>query len=358
MSELIKAYDSYNDFEYNAYFTLRYDKIPSSLVLKINLKANKENMDKVREVLDLDETEFKVCYKEWSVKGKNKDFSKDYVHSWLFESSTQNCLIWVSMEHERLTIDFQYDCQDLKLEEWILEKNRAIRLAFTTEKQPSFKVLVREHGSFDTEDVQTDRVALNVEQNYNDDFLAVHNQIIEGLSSKKSGMILLHGTPGTGKTTYIKSLISNHEDLNFIFVQNDFVRNLLDPEFITFLLQQRNSILVIEDAEKVIMSREQQNEDSVVSTILQLTDGLFSDYLNIKFICTFNTNLSKVDTALMRKGRMIAMHEFKALNVDKANILLSDRGIDPENKEMTLADIYNYDEELHANVKKTTLGFK
>lgn len=97
---------------------------------------------------------------------------------------------------------------------------------------------------------------------------------------------------------------------------------MLHPDFISFLLKHQNAILIIEDAEKVLMSREQMNENSVVSTILQLTDGLFSDYLNIKIICTFNTSLDKIDKALLRKGRMIAYYEFKALIPEKANEIL------------------------------------
>ena len=68
-------------------------------------------------------------------------------------------------------------------------------------------------------------------------------------------MILLHGDPGTGKTTYIKHLIYKFLDKEFIFIQNDFVRDLLKPSFISFLLQNKNAILIIEDAEKVVVTR-------------------------------------------------------------------------------------------------------
>jgi ATP-dependent 26S proteasome regulatory subunit len=97
----------------------------------------------------------------------------------------------------------------------------------------------------------------------------------------------------------------------------------------------------------------------VVSTILQLTDGLFSDYLNIKIICTFNTNIERVDKALLRKGRMIANYEFKPLSKEKTNKILKARGYTVTDKEMVLADIFNLnkkDFEHSANSKK--IGFK
>jgi len=132
---------------------------------------------------------------------------------------------------------------------------------------------------------------------------------------------------------------------------------IIDPEFISFLLKQRNSILVIEDAEKVIISRENLKEGSVVSTLLQLTDGLFSDYLNIKVICTFNTSKSKIDSALLRKGRMIAMHEFNPLSIEKTNHLLKEIGVENVNKELSIADIYNYEEKRYS-IEESKIGFR
>ena len=126
----------------------------------------------------------------------------------------------------------------------------------------------------------------------------------------------------------------------------------------SFLLKNRNSILVIEDAEKVITTRENLSENSVVSTILQLTDGLFSDYLNIKIICTFNTNIDRVDKALLRKGRLIANYEFKPLSVEKSNELLKALGHHSNGADMTLADIFNMAEKAFDSTgHKKKIGF-
>jgi len=198
---------------------------------------------------------------------------------------------------------------------------------------------------------------LDLERHYNDDFQKVYERINQSITAKESGLILLYGKPGTGKTTYIKSLISKFKDANFIFIQNEFVKYLLNPDFISFLLRQRNAILVIEDAEKVISTRENSNDRSVVSTILQLTDGLFSDYLNIKVICTFNTSLAKVDAALLRKGRMIARYEFDKLSLEKTNNLLADRKADSSFEELTVADIYNIEEMSFAEPEQKQIGF-
>jgi ATP-dependent 26S proteasome regulatory subunit len=106
-----------------------------------------------------------------------------------------------------------------------------------------------------------------------------------------------------------------------------------------------------------LRSREQKNESSVVSTILQLTDGLFSDYLNIKIICTFNTSINKIDSALLRKGRMIAYYEFKALEKEKANTLLNTLDHEAADKALTLADIFNYENTTFSQTEKRKIGF-
>ena len=52
-----------------------------------------------------------------------------------------------------------------------------------------------------------------------------------------------------------------------------------------------------------------------------MSDGLMSDIFNIKFICTFNADISKIDSALLRKGRCYANYTFKALDKDKVKHL-------------------------------------
>jgi len=83
---------------------------------------------------------------------------------------------------------------------------------------------------------------------------------------------------------------------------------------ISILLENPNSIFVIEDAENIIVDRE-KDRHCPVSALLNISDGLLSDCLNIQVICSFNTDISKVDGAIMRKGRLIAKYEFKELEI-------------------------------------------
>ncbi|MGH1386033.1 AAA family ATPase [Kordia sp.] len=358
MAELIDAFDSYSDFDKNTYYIICFDKIASILSLKTPLEETKEHMEAIVDAINLQLNNIEVVFKNWNTEDtKNADFSIDFPYQYLLKSTAKNLLIWITLEHDELNIEFYYDSSDSELEKWVIAMNHTLRTKFGLDRTPVFKVLSRDNHSFFTEDVRTEDFECDIQSMYNNDFSQVNDTIEASLAIEKAGLILLHGIPGTGKTSYIKSLISKHHKKNFIFIQNEFVNELLHPDFISFLLKNQNSILIIEDAEKVLTSREQKNESSVVSTILQLTDGLFSDYLNIKIICTFNTSISKIDTALLRKGRMIAYYEFKALSKEKSNQLLSTLDHEASNTAMILADIFNYENKKFKHTETRKIGF-
>lgn len=358
MAELINSLSSYHDFERTSYFIVCFDKIASTMLFDTPLEESKENMATVLETLNLNSQKLEVVYKNWNTENaKNADLSNDFPNQYLLKSNTKKLLVWLSLDYEQLKVDFLYDNSDMDLEQWVISTNHTLRTKFGLNRTPVFKVLSREGGGFFTEEVRTEGFESDIPKMYNDDFIEINEIIEESLAIDKAGLILLHGAPGTGKTSYIKNLIKKHEKKSFIFIQNEFINELLHPDFISFLLKHKNSILVIEDAEKVLMSREQMNETSVVSTILQLTDGLFSDYLNIKIICTFNTSIDKIDKALLRKGRMIAYYEFQALMPKKANEILNAMNHEPTEIGMTLADIFNFRNKNFNQTEKGKIGF-
>jgi hypothetical protein len=133
---------------------------------------------------------------------------------------------------------------------------------------------------------------------------------------------------------------------------------ITNPDLIPILIKNPNSIFVIEDAENIIMDRE-KNGHSPVSALLNISDGLLADCLNIQVICSFNTDISKVDSALLRKGRLIAKYEFKELEVQKAQSLSIKLGFDTTvNCPMTLTAIYNQEEkDFQQTKRKVSIGF-
>lgn len=202
---------------------------------------------------------------------------------------------------------------------------------------------------------------IDFETMYNDDFFEVHNRVKNALTNENKGVVLFHGIAGSGKTNYIKWLTSQIPNKKFIFVPTSMIGSLTDPAFIGLLIDNKNSVLVLEDCENYIAERTALNSNTdVVSSILNIADGMLSDVLECQLICTFNSDISKIDPALLRKGRLIAEYKFKELTVEKCNKYLQSTDRDfIVDKPYSLAELTNIDvKELKEQNKQTKIGFK
>lgn len=222
------------------------------------------------------------------------------------------------------------------------------------ENEGFLNILVLGSNGYSLEQKKISCPEIDFKLNYNQDFEPIHNLICEKLSVENSkGLILLHGVPGTGKTTYIRYLINNLKK-RVIYIPPNMTSALSDPALIKFFIEKSNSVLVIEDAENVLMKRA-ANSTQAIANILNLSDGLLSDCANIQIVATFNTDILNIDSALLRKGRLIAKYEFTPLEESRAKKLSNKLGVEI-NGEHTLSDIYNANEKSF-NKKKGGIGF-
>ncbi len=199
---------------------------------------------------------------------------------------------------------------------------------------------------------------LNLEMNYNDDLYPVHKSILEHIRNRESsGVMLLYGKPGTGKTTYIRHLISLTRR-PVIYLPADLAVNLGSPAMMKIWKDLPNSICIIEDAELVLSDRG-KNASSPVTSLLNLSDGFLAQCFQILFICTFNVPLSDIDPALTRKGRLLAGYEFKELERKKAQALSDHLGFETRiEKDMTIVEIFHQTtESFHVNNNRNEIGF-
>lgn len=246
-------------------------------------------------------------------------------------------------------------CSEINLDR-INEIRSKFQVKTPESNKGSVKLVALDNGYYYTIKSNIKETSVDLNENYNDDFKKVYDDTIEFLNDRSTGLALLYGTKGSGKTTMIKHLVTN-TDKNYLIVTNAIAAHLAEPEFISFLLSQKDSVFILEDCEQILMERENNLFGGAIANILNMSDGILSDIFNIKFICTFNTSIEKIDKALLRKGRCKINYEFKELTADKVEKLAKKLKINmSEYKAMTLADIYNYSEEVKEK-KTRKIGF-
>lgn len=220
-------------------------------------------------------------------------------------------------------------------------------------------VVIKTNHGFNFKQHTIKPLDVDVESMYNDSFKSVHEHVVQTLTNSDKGIVMFHGTPGTGKTNYIKHLTTLVQKKNFIFIPVSIIPFLTDPSFIDNLIDHKNSVLILEDCENFLKDREFSKNGDVVSIILNLSDGILSDIIGVQIICTFNSKLTKIDDALLRKGRLIDDYYFDKLDIEKAQKLVDKQGIDYLVKEkMTLSDVFNLEDEGHrSKPKQKKIGF-
>lgn len=200
---------------------------------------------------------------------------------------------------------------------------------------------------------------------YNSDFPEYYNNLKETINSNENGLYLMYGEAGTGKSSAIRHLIT---DINkkVVFIPPQMINCLSNPDFTDLVTNElRNCVLVIEDAEKALMKRESMDgfsNSELVSSVLNLTDGLYADICKTSIIATYNCNRNLIDPALLRKGRLLWEYHFKKLELEKSKDLMKKLGHEDEVKEeMILADIFNYKKQMGNDIskkpKKKAIGF-
>ncbi len=224
--------------------------------------------------------------------------------------------------------------------------------------KPEVSLVIRGQDGLELKDMEIKKTRLDLDLYYDDDFKAVDELLHKRLNKKADkGIVLLHGLPGTGKTTYLRHLIARIRK-RVLFLSSDIAGNLMSPAFIELLIDNPDSVIIIEDAEQVIMDR-RANSYSSVSALLNISDGLLADFLNTQLICTFNSPLAQVDSALTRKGRLIARYEFGKLPVEKAQRLSDRMGMDKViTVPQSLAEIMNPEPVTPSPEPTRVIGFR
>lgn len=206
-------------------------------------------------------------------------------------------------------------------------------------------ILIRKNGSLIANKVSFKPPVIDdLEMNYGSGFTKTYTKLKGILDNDRSSLILCHGQPGTGKSTLLKYL-SSVVNREVIFIPTGLCDQLASPDFISLLMDKKGAILILEDAEGAVQTRgNERSNETAVSTMLNISDGVLGSILELKLIVTYNCDKQFIDPALLRKGRLSLDMSLGTLSVKDAKRLATHLGKTIEvTKPMTLADIYMAD---------------
>jgi hypothetical protein len=174
-----------------------------------------------------------------------------------------------------------------------------------------------------------------------------------------SNILLLIGPPGTGKTTFIRGLLSHTNSSAYVTYDPSILEK--DHIFAEFIGSD-SSIMVLEDSDNFLKPRNDGN--TMMAKFLNLGDGLVTTKGKKLIFSTNLPSIRDVDEALTRPGRCFGILDFNGLTYDEAIELHKKLNLTTElpakskSELYTLAEIFNNETVVEKKTQiKRSVGF-
>ena len=184
----------------------------------------------------------------------------------------------------------------------------------------NLNVVSLSNNSIELEEIKYDDIDIdNIEEYYSKQTFKDLSKWLKKSKKQQSGLSILYGKRGTGKSSAIKYLATKL-DSNLIFVPNNLVDLTINSsDFSKFLRKHENPILILDDCE-MIFNEFFTKSNIIANNLMQLVDGLLSNKLSI--ITIFNVeDKSEIDHNLIECNNLIDIIEFTDLSNSEANQL-------------------------------------
>jgi hypothetical protein len=160
----------------------------------------------------------------------------------------------------------------------------------------------------------------------------------ERYMASSANILLLIGPPGTGKTTFIRGLLS-HTNSSAIVSYDSAI--LEKDGFFARFIESDDNVMVLEDSDAFLMSRTEGN--TMMHRFLNVGDGLVTTKGKKMIFSTNLPSIRDIDPALSRPGRCFDILEFNPLNLTQAKKLADKLGatIPERDGDYSVAEIFN-----------------
>ena len=338
--DILKADNSFS----MRYFVMKFGVLPQ----KMNFRVNYDKKKFIQLIFEEFKNEIEEHFFEHYIEStpEDNDVSVDIILKGvivMIHSDYQIKLLYIENTQSIINrvVEILHQCEKNTIEDF------AFYMITNSDSGLFLKRMSFEHSSYELNEI------------YNDDVIEKLTDVENFIKNEKNGLMLMTGPPGGGKSNLIKELIIKYKEYKFIYLSLKLVNSIESTVFIDLFANHPDSIVILEDCESLVTSRELGNSN--ISTLLNISDGLLSSSIRLKFILTMNymTTTIALDDAIIRPGRLRVSIFFNELSISKTNLLFKKINIDyVSDKPLILTNILNYNQNNGMeNNERKKIGF-
>jgi ATPase family associated with various cellular activities (AAA) len=174
-----------------------------------------------------------------------------------------------------------------------------------------------------------------------------------------ANILLLIGPPGTGKTTFIRGLLSHTESSAMV----TYDAAILEKDYLfARFIEDDTSVMVLEDSDAFLKSRSDGN--TMMHRFLNVGDGLVTTKGKKMIFSTNLPSIRDIDSALVRPGRCFDIVTFDNLTLpqaqtlaDKLNVSLPAKPRGKETEKYSIAEVFHVQQNQPTATANRKVGF-